>query len=184
MAVQLTKPRPSSHHSSPYPALSHHPCLLTPPNPQFLSARWSSPTSGKVTAEGLPQITCCQPPNPAQLPGIPPVPLPTPTHSPSARPLLLFSSSSSLPVLSLHPSLPAQCTHTLLPPTLRCPRFFFPRLSPPGPSAGPQDLDHMKLWDCPGFGCSRHNQIHTHTHTYTERYTDTHQRNRQTLYPL
>lgn len=169
-ALQLTKPRPSPSPPlptpNPPPRLSHHPCLLTPPNPQFLCARWSFPTSGKATAEGLPQSNRSQAPNPAQLPGIPPLLPPTPTHSPSARPLLLSSISSSHPVLSLHPSLPAQRAHTLL-PTPRRPRSF-PRLPPPGPSAGPQDLDHGKLWDCPGLGCCRHNQIHKHPHIYRE----------------
>lgn len=184
VAGQLTKPRPSpspllfipravpsslpSHTSQPPVSL----CSLVFPNFRKGDCRGALPN----------QLLSAPQPSPTSW--IPPLQLPTPTQSSSARPLFLSSSSSSLPVLSLHPSLPAQCTHTLLPPTPRRPRFFFPRLSPPGQSTGPQDLDHMKLWDCLGFGCSRHNQIHTPTHAYTERYTDTHGRNRQTLCPL
>lgn len=176
--MQPTKPKPRSLTTPLHPKLSSlAPPVppfgppLTPPNPQFLRARWSSPTSGKAPAEGLTQINRPRPPNPAQLPRIILLLLPNPTHFPSVLPLLLSTLSSSLPVLSLHPSLPAQRTHTSSPPPTPPPpppTLFFPRLAQTGPPAGPQDLNLRKLSDCPGLGCSRHNQIHTHPRIHGE----------------
>ena len=191
--MQPTKPKPRSLTTPLHPKLSSlAPPVppfgppLTPPNPQFLRARWSSPTSGKAPAEGLTQINRPRPPNPAQLPRIILLLLPNPTHFPSVLPLLLSTLSSSLPVLSLHPSLPAQRTHFLtatntataaahtLLPSARTNRTacWSPRLEPQ------ETLGLSRIWAA--VATTRY----THTHAYTERYTDTHGRNRQTLGPL
>ncbi len=119
------------HHPSPqvppFPSrLSHHPCLLTPPSPQFLCARWSFLTSGKATAEGLPQSS--RPRHPPSGPtswDSPPVA--TDSH---ALPRAPSASPHLLPVPSLPPSLPARRAQSSPPPAAHAP-------PPPPPRAGP-----------------------------------------------
>lgn len=117
--MQPTKPKPRSlitplhpKPSSLDPPVPPFRPPLTPPNPQFLSAHWSSPSSGKAMQRGSPKSTAVGPPTQPNFLGffscyqISHIP---PPSAPSSSPLL-----SSLLVLSLHPSLPAQCTHTPL----------------------------------------------------------------------
>lgn len=73
------------------------------PTPSFVPVRWSFPTSGKATAEGLPQSYRCQSPNSAQLLETPVILLLTPTTT-----LPLIAPSFAFHLLSLHLSLPAQ----------------------------------------------------------------------------